>query len=216
MPPKRRAPGKAPAARAPAPRRSRLAKEHNCSAAHEAEIRTAWALFSASDPSASTSKKKGSASADDLSDTVIPTRDVRKCLIALNAPPSSKEELAEIVETLDPESNGSVAWEHFFAVAVMKVQSRFEDEEMEDEEGEGDGAAGLAEVRAAFRLFTRDEGQVITLAHLRRVARELREEVDEKTLRDMIREANGEGKASGATVGIEEFADVMRRAGVFG
>lgn len=126
------------------------------------------------------------------------------------------------METLDPESTGMVAWEHFFAVAALKVQSRFEEgDEVDDGEEEGGGGTAEAEVRAAFRLFTRDESQVISLAHLRRVARELREDVDDKTLRDMIREANG-GSASGqgtnapGTVGVDEFADVMRRAGVFG
>lgn len=143
------------------------------------------------------------------------TRDVRKCLIALNAPANSGEELAELVEVLDPEGTGEVGFETFFAVAALKIQSRVDGEEdmqEQDEEGEQE-LAGRGEVMEAFRLFTRGEGEVITLQHLKRVARELREDVDEKTLRDMLREANG---GDGAVVGIEEFRDVMRRAGVFG
>ena len=56
---------------------------------------------------------------------------------------------------------------------------------------------------------------MITLAHLRRVAKELREDVDERVLRDMIVEANG-GQGISNGVGMEEFEGVMRRAGVFG
>lgn len=50
------------------------------------------------------------------------------------------------------------------------------------------------------------------------MAAELREEVDEGTLKLMIEEANGEGgkESVGRGVGVGEFEEVMRRAGVFG
>ncbi|PNS19317.1 Calmodulin [Sphaceloma murrayae] len=230
MPPKRRTPASAPANRVPVARPSRLAKEHGVTAAQEAEIKEAYALFAIADPEAAlTSTRKK----NDVDSTVIRTGDVRRCLIALNAPPNGKEEMAEILETLDPEKIGMVRFEHFFAVAALKLQTRFEDgnedEEMsdayeeEDEDvtvrGKGKGKARQhgsridAEVNTAFKLFTRDDSDQITLAHLRRVAKELREDIDDKTLKDMIREANGGGKAA---VGLEDFGDVMRRAGVFG
>ncbi len=74
-----------------------------------------------------------------------------------------------------------------------------------------------------------DEGRVITLADLRRVAALLRldgsggggegggkgrEVVTEEVLRDMILEANG-GRGVGVGVGKGEFEGVMRRAGVW-
>ncbi|KAG8631221.1 hypothetical protein KVT40_000361 [Elsinoe batatas] len=233
MAPKRRHPPPSTTAkRAPIPRPSRLAKEHGATAAQEAEIKEAYLLFAVADPDASTAS--GKRKANDVDGTVIRTGDVRRCLIALNAP-SSREEMAEILETLDPEGVGVVGYEHFFAVGVMKVQSRGEEGEDEDDEGnayedegeeedvvargkgraKGKGRQGRAEaeIETAFKLFTRDESEQITLAHLRRVAKELREDIDDKTLKDMIREANGGGKAG---VGKEEFGDVMRRAGVFG
>ena len=46
---------------------------------------------------------------------------------------------------------------------------------------------------------------------LKRVARELKEDLDDSVLRDMLREANGGGRG----VSIEDFEGVMRRAGVF-
>lgn len=46
------------------------------------------------------------------------------------------------------------------------------------------------------------------------MARDLKEDVSDGLLRDMIREANGgDGISSGVTV--EQFQDVMGRAGVF-
>ena len=65
----------------------------------------------------------------------------------------------------------------------------------------------------AFGLFTRGEEREIGLGDLRRVAKDLREDVPESVLRDMLREATGGGTGG---VGLEEFEGVMRRAGVFG
>jgi len=76
-----------------------------------------------------------------------------------------------------------------------------------------------AEIAHAFSLFTHSTTRSnITLQDLRRVARELREEVDDKVLMLMIEEANGAaGRESvGRGVGKDEFESVMRRAGVFG
>ncbi|KAF2225768.1 hypothetical protein BDZ85DRAFT_231786 [Elsinoe ampelina] len=180
MPPKRRPPPpNTTAKRAPVPRPSRLAKEHGATAAQESEIKEAYLLFAVADPDASTAS--GKRKANDVDGT----------------------EMAEILETLDPEGVGVVGYEHFFAVGVMKGRAK----------GKGRQGRAEAEIETAFKLFTRDESEQITLAHLRRVAKELREDIDDKTLKDMIREANGGGKAG---VGKEEFGDVMRRAGVFG
>ena len=52
------------------------------------------------------------------------------------------------------------------------------------------------------------------MATLKRVARMLKEDVDENVLRDMILEANG-GAGVGKGVEKEEFEGVMRRANVW-
>jgi hypothetical protein len=70
-------------------------------------------------------------------------------------------------------------------------------------------------VDEAFRLFISGGGEEkITLATLKRVARSLKEDVDEELLRDMILEANG-GAGVGRGVEKEEFENVLRRAGVW-
>lgn len=54
----------------------------------------------------------------------------------------------------------------------------------------------------------------ITLATLKRVARVLKEDVDEELLVSMLLEANG-GQGVGKGVERDEFEDVMRRAGMW-
>lgn len=71
-----------------------------------------------------------------------------------------------------------------------------------------------AEVDDAYKLFTRGHGGPISLGQLRRIARELKENVDDELLKDMILEANG-GAGLSAGVTLEQFHDVMTRAGVF-
>ena len=71
------------------------------------------------------------------------------------------------------------------------------------------------DVDEAFRLFASGSGEdKITLASLKRIARVLKEDVDEDVLRDMILEANG---GAGVCRGVdrEEFEGIMRRAGVW-
>jgi Ca2+-binding EF-hand superfamily protein len=192
--PKRKQPSSAPisTAKAPAKRRSKLAKEHDLTAEEELEIQETFSLFSQSHPD------------HDSKEGVIPTTDVRRCLIALNAPPRDAAELAELIETVDPDNSGVIPYEHFVAIAALKIRSR--DDEYADEEG------GVnEEVVKVYTLFTRGEDRAITMADLRRIAKELREEVPENVLKDMMREATGGGLGP---VEMDDFEGVMRRAGV--
>lgn len=190
QPPKRKQPAAStPAAPKPTPkRRSKLAKENSISASEEAEIQEAFDLFCKPDPNS----KEG----------VLAALDVRRCLVALNAPPSDAAEMRELLDTVDPEHTGWVGYEHFVAIAALKLRARGEDPGKQEEE-----------VGRAYGLFTRGEEREITVGDLRRVAGELREEVPESVLRDMVREATGGGLGG---VGREDFERVMRRAGVFG
>lgn len=64
-------------------------------------------------------------------------------------------------------------------------------------------------------MFTLGNDGPITLGHLRRIARDLKEDsVGDELLKDMIREANG-GAGVNDGVTLEQFRDVMARAGVF-
>nr|OQO09278.1 hypothetical protein B0A51_18020 [Rachicladosporium sp. CCFEE 5018] len=189
MAPKRKQPAAGPAKPA-AKRRSKLAKEHDITPDEEAEIQEAFNIF-AQHPSEY-----------DAKEGMIPTGEVRRCLIALNAPPKDNTELAELIETVDPDDEGWVSYESFVAIAALKLHAKHDDPEAQREE-----------VEKAYMLFTRGQGREVTIGDLRRVAKELREDVPENVLKDMIREATGGGLGG---VNMEDFEGVMRRAGVFG
>ncbi|KAH9909995.1 EF-hand [Xylariomycetidae sp. FL2044] len=196
-PPKRKAPTDAPKER-----QSKLAKEHNISAREEREIKEAFGLFS--EPMEG--EKEG----------VIPTKDVRRAMIALGLPPT-KPELKEFLSILDPDDEGTCSYEPFLAICALKLHAKDDDDDNEKHE---------AEVTEAFRLFTgnenanNDDGGTttnaapLTLAHLKRVALTLKQDVDDTLLRDMILEANG-GAGVGKGVSRREFEEVMRRAGAW-
>ncbi|KHN94584.1 Las1-like protein [Metarhizium album ARSEF 1941] len=191
--PKRKPASSAQGTRAPQGRPSKLAKEHNISAQEEAEIKEAWGLFA--EP------------ADGEKNGVLPTGDVKSALIALGVPPTPSE-LAEFVSILDPDDEGYATYEPFFAICALKFHAR-------EAAGEGGSdAAHRAQVDEAYRLFTNGTEGPITLAHLRRVAAVLKEDVDEEVLKDMILEANG-GAGVARGVREDEFDGVMRSAGVW-
>ncbi|KAI1468447.1 uncharacterized protein F4812DRAFT_458881 [Daldinia caldariorum] len=210
-PPKRKAANTTAAATTtetttPKEKQSKLAKEHNISAREEREIREAFGLFA--EPAEG--EKEG----------VIPTKDVRRAMVALGLPPKNKSELAEFLEILDPDDEGYASYEPFVAICALKLHAAAR------ERGGGGGPAA-EEVDEAFRLFIGagigaggggggggEEEQVLTLSHLRRVAMTLKQDVDDQLLKDMILEANG-GAGVGKGVGRAEFEEVMRRAGAW-
>lgn len=106
------------------------------------------------------------------------------------------------MEAVDPDESGYVSYNHFVAIAAIKLHQRTDEQK-------------AAEIESAFELFTRGHGSgKITLVDLRMVAKELKEKMDDKLLKDMIAEANG-GTGLGQGVSLEQFEDVMKRAGVF-
>ncbi|KAJ9298456.1 hypothetical protein DTO271G3_3423 [Paecilomyces variotii] len=191
MPPKRRGGGAAAAATPRKGRQSKLAKENDITAEEENEIKEAFHLFSTVNEEF-----------EDEKEGVIRTQDVRRALVALGLPPADSQELSSILAAIDPTSTGFVPYAPFLSVAAAKLHAR------------GDDALD-SEVEAAFRLFTRGNDGPITLGHLRRIARDLKEDsVGDELLKDMIREANG-GAGVNDGVTLEQFRDVMARAGVF-
>jgi Ca2+-binding EF-hand superfamily protein len=121
--------------------------------------------------------------------------------------PTSKNNISETMETLDPDGEGYIIYEPFLAYAALRLNLMAEEQ---DEESRAE------EVQMSYNLFTRNGSGPITMAHLRRVAKTIREDVDDNTLKDMIMEANGTGKdgwKNGVT--LEQFEAVLQRAGVY-
>ena len=137
-----------------------------------------------------------------LSSAPFLLRNADQRLSALGIPPK-KDELAEFISILDPDSEGFVQYDSFFAICALKFHAR-----------DHSSAAHTSELDEAYALFTHGSEGPITMAHLRRVAALLKEEVGDELLRDMVLEANG---GVGVEMGVEkdDFDDVMRRAGVW-
>ncbi|ORY03241.1 EF-hand superfamily Ca2+-modulated protein [Clohesyomyces aquaticus] len=204
MPPKRRAATTRTALNTKRP--SKLAKENGLTADQEAEIREAFGLFAVHHPDHEKTREG-----------VLRRDDVRRCLISLNLGPE-KTEIPSILSAIDPLNSGFVPFVPFLSYAAIAIHSKVEgSDEDEDDEDEYHEESNAEEVRAAYQLFTHGGSGPITLAHLRRVAKELREDVPDEVLKDMILEANGgtrgQGRDPGA-VGLEEFESVMKRAGL--
>jgi hypothetical protein len=69
-------------------------------------------------------------------------------------------------------------------------------------------------MKKSRRRGAEEEEEKITLEMLRGIAKDIRVEVDDELLKDMILEANrGSGVSKG--VGKGEFEEVMRRAGIW-
>lgn len=79
--------------------------------------------------------------------------------------------------------------------------------------GEGGGVGGRGEGYGGGDGGEGEGEEKITIETLRRVAKVLKEDVDEGVLRDMILEANG-GAGVRKGVGRGEFEGVMRRCGM--
>jgi Ca2+-binding EF-hand superfamily protein len=134
----------------------------------------------------------------------------------LNLAPE-RSEVPSILSTIDPLNTGFVEFVPFLSYAAIAIHSKEggSDEDMEDDDYQAESNA--EEVNAGYQLFTHGGPGPITIGHLRRIAKELREDVPDDVLRDMILEANGGVRSQGKDVGgvtLEEFESVMRRAGL--
>ncbi|KAG9191379.1 guanosine-diphosphatase [Alternaria panax] len=193
MPPKRHGP---PAKAPPAKRPSKLARENGLTAEQETEIREAFGLFAVSHPEHK-----------DPKDGVLKKSDVRRCLISLNLTPD-KSEMSSILSTIDPLNTGYVEFVPFLSYAAIAIHSKEHGSDGDEEDDEHQAESNAEEVSAAYHLFTHGARGPITLGHLRRVAKELREDVPDDVLKDMILEANGGVKGQSKDVGgvsLEDF-----------
>lgn len=189
MPPKRKA--AAPPKSAPKPRRSKLAKDNDLSAEDEREIQEAWSMCRENDVEGFEDEKEG----------VISTSKVKVVMKALGIAPKSQKDMDEYLEILDPESDGYVTYPHFVELAAIQINNR--SDETKDEE-----------VEKAFKLFTSGNERPITFGDLRRIAGLLNQDVSDDVLKAMILEANG-GSGIGTGVDMDQFREVMSRAGIF-
>jgi Ca2+-binding EF-hand superfamily protein len=119
------------------------------------------------------------------------------------------EDLKQVRQELQPDEEGYITYDSFLVYASQRLELQ-QDEEVDDEEH-------MAEVHRAFDLFTHNGPGPIHIAHLRRVARQLKEEVSDEQLINMIRIANERTDKRGWEAGVTmtEFERVLDQAGAW-
>ena len=104
-----------------------------------------------------------------------------------------KNEVAKLVHEVDPHSNGTVEKDNFLEIMTEKYASRDPEEE----------------IKKAFSLFDDDSTGKITIKNMKRVARELGENLSEEELQAMIDEFD---KDADGEINEEEFLYIMKQS----
>ncbi|KAG7668491.1 hypothetical protein KSW81_005258 [Nannochloris sp. 'desiccata'] len=135
----------------------------------------------------------------DLFDTdgsgTIDAKELKVAMRALGFEPK-KEEVKKMISDVDTDGSGTIGFDDFMAMMTAKMAERDPREE----------------VLKAFRLFDDDETGKITFKNLKRVAKELGENISDEELQEMIDEADRDGDGE---VSEEEFFKIMKKSGLF-
>ncbi|XP_051013035.1 centrin-4 [Acomys russatus] len=126
------------------------------------------------------------------------TIDVKELKIAMRALgfEPKKEEVKQMIADIDKEGTGTIAFEDFFAVMSVKMSEKDEKEE----------------ILKAFKLFDDDSTGSISLNNIKRVARELGENLTDAELQEMLDEADHDGDGE---INEEEFLRMMRKTSIY-
>ena len=135
----------------------------------------------------------------DLFDTdgsgAIDAKELKVAMRALGFDPK-KDEVKKMIADVDTDGFGTIGFDDFMALMTAKMAERDPREE----------------ILKAFRLFDDDETGKITFKNLKRVAKELGEQISDAELQEMIDEADRDGDGE---VDEEEFFRIMKKSGLF-
>mmetsp|Transcript_5898 Transcript_5898/g.5284 ORF Transcript_5898/g.5284 Transcript_5898/m.5284 type:complete len:163 (+) Transcript_5898:18-506(+) len=107
-----------------------------------------------------------------------------------------KPEVVKIVHDVDPSNSGSVNYEQFLEIMAYKYSERDPEEE----------------IRKAFTLFDDDHTGKISIRNMKRVARELGENLSEDELQAMIDEFD---RDQDGEISSEEFMYIMKQSTMY-
>jgi len=108
----------------------------------------------------------------------------------------NKDEIKKMIADIDKDGNGTIDFEEFLTMMTAKMGERDSREE----------------IMKAFRLFDDDETGKISFKNLKRVAKELGENMTDEGLQEMIDEADRDGDGE---VNEEEFFRIMKKTSLF-
>ncbi|XP_037708307.1 caltractin [Drosophila subpulchrella] len=143
----------------------------------------------------SLSQKVDIKKAFDLFDTqctgFIETKELRVAIRALGFEPK-KEEIKRMMDEIDKDKTGRIAFNDFLYLMRQKMAEKDSNQDM----------------MKAFSFFDDDRTGSISFANLKRVAKELGEQLTDEELQEMIDEAdiNGDGEVSK-----EEFLNLIKK-----
>merc|ERR1712028_180912 len=135
----------------------------------------------------------------DLFDTdgsgTIDAKELKVGMRALGFEPK-KEEIQKMISDIDKDGNGDIDFEEFLGMMTAKMGERDSREE----------------ILKAFRLFDDDETGKISFKNLKRVAKELGENMTDDELMEMIEEADRDGDNE---INEEEFFRIMKKTNLY-
>jgi len=125
----------------------------------------------------------------------IDAKELKVAMRALGFEPK-KEEIKKMIADIDKDGSGTIDFNEFLEMMTSKMSERDSREE----------------ILKAFRLFDDDETGKITLKNLRRVAKEIGENMTDEELQEMIEEADLDGDNE---IDQEEFLRIMKKTSLY-
>merc|ERR1719188_1108988 len=107
-----------------------------------------------------------------------------------------KEEIKKMIADIDKDDSGTIDFNEFLEMMTQKMSEKDSKEE----------------ILKAFRLFDDDETGFITLKNLRRVAKDIGENMGDEELQEMIDEADRDGDGQ---ISEEEFLRIMQKTSLY-
>ena len=125
----------------------------------------------------------------------IDAKELKVAMRALGFEPK-REEIKKMISDLDQEGNGVIEYNDFLELMTVKMAER----------------DPMQEMMKAFRLFDEDDTGKISFKNLRRVAKELGENMTDEEIQEMIEEADRDGDNE---ISEEEFFRIMKKTNLF-
>jgi len=125
----------------------------------------------------------------------IDAKELKIAMRALGFEPK-KEEIRKMISEIDKDGSGSIDFEEFLTMMTIKMGQRDSKEEM----------------AKAFRLFDDDETGRVSFKNLKRVSKDLGENLTDEELQEMIDEADREGTGE---VSLDDFMRIMKKTNLF-
>merc|ERR1712178_67520 len=135
----------------------------------------------------------------DLFDTdgsgAIDAKELKVAMRALGFEPK-KDEIRKMISDIDKDGDGTIDFDEFMMMMTAKMAEKDSREE----------------IIKAFRLFDDDQTGKITFKNLKRVAKELGENMTDEELQEMIDEADRDADGE---INEEEFLRIMKKTSLY-